>query len=349
MNDSDNIFIDLNEIINNTIEGILIIQNGFIKNINNPLLNILGYENKDDLIGNLATGVLIPTSHDKFMEFNKQIFQELSLITRNGEIIPTIIKIKDITFRNELYKMVSILDLSDLKEKENILLQQSKHAAMGEMISIIAHQWRQPLTSISSIVTRLKFKNKTSSIKKELLDDKFDEMNNYIQYMSTTIDDFKNFFNKDKQQAYISLNEIAIDVRNMLKNSFELENIDIIIKEHDLTKIHIFKNDTIQVLLNILNNSRDAFANKNIKDQKIIISFKEDLDYQYIFIEDNAGGIDINIINNVFTPYFSTKDSQNGSGLGLHICKTIVEKNLKGTIEVSNKNNGVLFIIKLIK
>ena len=97
MQDTNHFFIDLNEIINNAIEGILIIQNGFIKDMNQSLLDILGYENKADLIGNLATGILIPTSKEKFIKYNSKIFQEITLITKNGDIIPVIIKIKHIT------------------------------------------------------------------------------------------------------------------------------------------------------------------------------------------------------------------------------------------------------------
>ena len=98
MQKSTEIFMDLNEIINNAIEGILIIKNGFIQNMNQSLLDILGYENKDELIGNLATGILIPTSKEKFIKYNSKIFQEISLITKNGDIIPVIIKIKEFLF-----------------------------------------------------------------------------------------------------------------------------------------------------------------------------------------------------------------------------------------------------------
>jgi signal transduction histidine kinase len=349
MNIDSDIFIDLNDIINNTIEGILIIEDGFIKNLNKPLLDILGYENKNEIIGNLATGILIPTSNDKFIKFNSQLFQELSIITKNGEIIPTIIKIKDINYHNNEYKMVSILDLREVKEKENIFLHQSKHAAMGEMISMIAHQWRQPLTFISTIITRLKFKNNTNNLDKNLLNEKFEEIDNHIQYMSNTIDDFRNFFKQDKQKTLISLDEIIIIVKNMILDSFQLENIQIIVENKKLNKLNIFKNDVIQVVLNILNNAKDAFISKNIKNPIINIYFAENDKEQFIYIQDNAGGIDEFYINNIFVPYFSTKNEKNGTGLGLYICKTIVEKNLNGKINVENKNDGVLFTIKLTK
>ena len=349
MQENNNIFIDLNEIINNAIEGILIIKNGFIKDMNQSLLDILEYENKNDLIGNLATGILIPTSKEKFIKYNSKIFQEISIITKNGNIIPVIIKIKDIKFSNEEYKMVSILDLSELKEKEKMMLHQSKHSAMGEMISMIAHQWRQPLSCVSSIVSRIKLKNNINKVDKEFLNNILDEMNDYIQYMSNTIDDFRNFFSINTKKELTSLNEIVFELYKMIDKSFISQNIQIDIQDCELSKKYLFKNELIQILLNILNNSRDAFAERDIQNPKINISFFEDEEFQNIFIEDNAKGIDEKIILDIFNPYFSTKTKKNGSGLGLYICKTILEKDNLGTIKAENKNDGVLFTIVINK
>jgi len=349
MQEKVDVFIDLNEIINNTIEGILIIQNGFIKNMNQSLLDILGYENADELVGNLATGILIPTSKEKFIKYNSKIFQEISIITKNGDIIPVIIKIKDIVFSNQEYKMVSILDLSELKEKEKIMLLQSKHSAMGEMISMIAHQWRQPLSCVSSIVSRIKLKNHMNKIDKDFLNTVLDEMNGYIQYMSNTIDDFRNFFSIDTKKERITLNEIVLNVYKMVDKSFTSQNINIEILNLELSQRFLYKNELVQVLLNIINNAKDAFLEKDIQNPKIIISFFEDKNYQNIFIEDNAGGIDEKVILNIFDPYFSTKSKKNGSGLGLYICKTILEKENLGTIKVENKDNGAIFTITINK
>ena len=342
-------FIDLNEIINNTIEGILIIENGFINTINQSLLDILEYENKNELIGNLATGILIPTSKEKYIKYNSKFFQEISLITKTGNIIPVIIKIKDITFSNKEYKMVSVLDLAELKEKEKILLHQSKHTAMGEMISMIAHQWRQPLASVSSIVSRIKLKSNMNTINKEFLDNVLNEINEYIQYMSNTINDFRNFFAVDTKKEFITLNEIVLNVYKMLDKSFISQNINIEIEKNEVNKLYLYKNELIQVIINILNNSRDAFLENNIENPLIKICFFEDNEVQKISIEDNAGGIDNKVIDNIFNPYFSTKKSKNGTGLGLYICKTIMEKENSGTIEVKNINQGVCFTIVVNK
>ena len=116
MSDNNKFFTDIHEITDNTIEGILIIEDGFIKHVNRSLIDILCYEDEKELIGNLAIGILIPTSKEKFIEYNSKIFQEISLLNKNADVIPAIIKIKDININNVSYKMVSILDLTEIKK-----------------------------------------------------------------------------------------------------------------------------------------------------------------------------------------------------------------------------------------
>lgn len=151
---------NIDTILNSTIEGILLIKKGFIVNANDALVQILEYNSKDELIGNLATGVLIPSTTQKFLEFNKHLFQEVTLVSNSGDLIPAIIKISDIELSKKSYKIVSIIDLREIKQNENLLFRQSKLASLGEMISMIAHQWRQPLNSVASIMAKLKFKSK---------------------------------------------------------------------------------------------------------------------------------------------------------------------------------------------
>ena len=311
-------------------------------------MDILCYEDENELIGNLAIGILIPTSKEKFIEYNSKIFQEISLLNKNGDIIPAIIKIKDININNNPYKMVSILDLSELKKNEKILLEQSKLAAMGEMVSVIAHQWRQPLSAIGSIITRLKLKYNLKDIDLSTYDEKLTQINNYIQYMSNTIDHFRDFLIKDSKKDLIKLEQIVNDTYSLIQNSFDLIGIKVIINPSEsLENIYLYKNDLIQVILNILNNAKDALVLNNISNPQITIKFSQIDAFQIIEIEDNAGGIDLNIIEKIFNPYFSSKEKKNGTGLGLYICKIIVEKHLNGEISVKNTKNGALFSIKI--
>ena len=245
--------------------------------------------------------------------------------------------------------MVCILDLSELKEKEKMVIHQSKLSAMGEMISVIAHQWRQPLASISTMITRIKLKSNMNKLDKDFIDTSMEDMNNYVQYMSNTIDDFRNFFSIDSKKELISLDEIVFDANKIIEKSFLNENIKINITPSNLSKLNLYKNELIQVILNILNNAKDAFLEKKIENATINISFEETYNEQKIFIKDNAGGIDEEIISKIFNPYFSTKTKKNGSGLGLYICKNILEKEDLGEICAENTPNGVMFTITINK
>ena len=216
MNKEETIF-DLNEILDNAIEGILVLEDGFIKSINISLVEILEYDKQDELINKLATGILIPTSSEKFIKYNEKFFQEVSLITRYGKTIPAIIKIKDTLINNKKLKIIYVLDLTELKEKENMVIYQSKLSSIGEMISMIAHQWRQPLSTITAILTRIKLKNSLNKIDKDFLESNLSDINKYVQYMSSTIDLFRNFNIIDSKKELISLNQISMIVYNMIE------------------------------------------------------------------------------------------------------------------------------------
>ncbi len=341
----DNKYLD--SLFNNTIEGIIIIEDGFIKNINNAMLDILKYEKKEELINKLATGILIPNINKKFLEFNNDIYEEVTLFSKNAEIVPAIIKIKDFEYENSSYKILYVLNLTELKQNETLLIEQSRMAAMGEMISMIAHQWKQPLASIAAAISNLKFRLEIDKIDKESLQNKLVDMDKYIIYMSETIDDFRNFFKKDKEKMLVSLDYI-VDISLEMLNK-PLSNIKVTNKKTKLNKLYIYKNELLQVMLNILNNSQDAFNENKIENPTINISYKETHNEQIIIIKDNAGGIPKNIIDKIFDPYFTTKEKRNGTGLGLYMCKTIIEKHFKGEIKVKSEKQNTSFKIIINK
>ena len=335
----------------NTIEGILIIESGFIVNINQAMINILKYTKKEELIGNLATGILIPNINHKYLEYNNITFEEISLISKDGDIIPAIIRIKDIEDEDKKYKMVFIQDLSDLKEKESLLIEQSRMAAMGEMLSMIAHQWRQPLSSIGTAITNLKLRINMKKYEEDVFKNKLKDIDKYLNYMSTTIDDFRGFFKKDREKELVNINYITNIALEMLQEAFERNNITIEYNnKKKIDNIFLFKNELLQVIINILNNSKDAFNEKKDNSKNKITIECDDLEkIQKIVISDNATGIDEKIIDKIFDPYFSTKDNKNGTGIGLYMCKTIIEKHFDGKIKASNKKDGVSFEIIISK
>lgn len=344
MSSENNKFNDINQILDSTIEGIMLVKDGFIINANESFIKILNYDNRNDIIGNLASGCLMPFNKEKFIEFNKAQFQEITLVSKEGKKIPAIIKIKDINFNNEDLRMVSILDLTELKEKENLLIKQSRMAAMGEVLSMVAHQWRQPLHAIASTLAGIKIKMlKRNNI--NTIESNVEKINDYLQYMSTTIDEFKEFYKEGKQFEYVNLVDLVKKTNELFSSTYKIDSIEINIFEKELNNIHINRNQIVQVILNIINNSREALLLNNIKNPKIDIEFDETEYTQKISITDNAGGIPANIKNRIFEPYFTTKDKFNGTGLGLYMCKLIIETYNYGEIKLKDVENGSCFEI----
>ena len=340
----------LDSLFDNSIEGMIIIQDGFIKDINIAMLNILNYESKEELIGKLATGILIPNIKKKYLEYNNATYEEVTLISKDIQMIPAIIKITDFAIGKSKYKMVFIQNLTELKKKEMLLLEQSRMAAMGEMISMIAHQWRQPLSSIAAAVSNLKFRANLNRYEKDIFIQKLSDVDKYLNYMSETIDDFRNFFKSKKEKEYTSLDSVVDNSLEMIEKAFEYANIKIVNNKKELQKLYLFKNQMIQVILNIFNNAKDAFLEQSYNDNPTVyIDYNDTENYQSIEIRDNAGGISENIINKIFDPYFSTKDNKNGTGIGLYMCKTILEKHCDGDISAENTKDGVIFKIRIKK
>lgn len=231
---------------------------------------------------------------------------------------------------------------NELKTKQ--LIQQSKLAQMGELINMIAHQWRQPLTSISATTNNLLLKHYMN--KSMTKDEQISELLliiDYSQYMSKTINDFQNLYQKDKIKETSTLEKIVNRSLSIITPSFKDIEIKKNFKAHK--EIETYPSELNQVILNILKNSEDALKRNNIKKPKIIISTSKTNKHLYLDIEDNALGIKEENIKKIFEPYFSTKQSKEGSGLGLYMSKTIVENNCGGKLSVKNIKNGVVFRI----
>ncbi|NOQ31853.1 MAG: PAS domain S-box protein [Helicobacteraceae bacterium] len=241
----------------------------------------------------------------------------------------------------------------EVKDKEDQLLQQSRLAQMGEMISMIAHQWRQPLSAISStsidLQTKIILESSQIEDKKDVaefatyFDTKLEDINNFVQILTTTIEDFRNFYKPNKDSVTIKLEEVIKKSLNIIQASLISDNIEII-EEHNATEsIELYESEMMQVILNLLKNTQDNFKEKNTQNPYIKIVTKN----KSIEICDNGGGIPENIIEKIFDPYFSTKHEKNGTGLGLYMSKTIVEEHHHGKLSATNSENGVCFKISL--
>jgi len=239
-------------------------------------------------------------------------------------------------------------DVTEQVNKDKQLLQQSRMAQMGEMISMIAHQWRQPLNMISISTASIQFDVLLNKIDTDKLDKTLDRIAEYSQHLSDTIDDFRNFYRTDKR-IDVELVEKSIEkALKIIKDSLISDNIEIVKEYKSTSEVSIFSNEVMQVIINILKNSQDNFNEKKIKNPKINILSEDTEDGVLISICDNGGGISENIMSEIFNPYFSTKGEKNGTGLGLYMSKVIIEDHHKGTIEVDNNNGGVCFKIRLL-
>ncbi len=224
-----------------------------------------------------------------------------------------------------------------IKEKEKILYQQSKMAAMGEMIGNIAHQWRQPLNVISVSASGIKLWIEDDLYSEEDAKDFIDAILNSSNYLSNTIDDFRNFYKDDLEKKDFNVKKSIDKTISLLKTIFIKEQIKIIYLNEDILFINGVENQFLQVMMNILNNAKDVLVENNIEDKCIFIDMYEKENHTYIEITDNGGGVDDNIIEHIFEPYFTTKHKSLGTGIGLYMSEEIVTKQLDGKIYVYNK------------
>jgi len=229
------------------------------------------------------------------------------------------------------------------REQEKMLFRQAKYAQMGEMISMIAHQWRQPLNAISAATATMQLKIDMEDYEKILFKNKTLMIAKYIQHLSSTIDDFRNFFKLDKEKEELEFPKIVDDALKLVNSALENKHITVVTEHCCSCRIYTYPNEIIHVILNLVKNAEDALLGKKITDPRIIIrTFKKE-NSVYMEIEDNAGGIEPSIMKKIFDPYFTTKKNADGTGLGLYMSKIIIEDHCYGEIEVSNGKEGAVF------
>ena len=239
--------------------------------------------------------------------------------------------------------------LIEHRKKDKMLIQQSKMAAMGDMISMIAHQWRQPLNQLSYVFMNIDGAYEYKELTPEYMEEKVKEGNDLLEFMSHTIDDFRNFFQPDKEREEVSISEVCQKSINLVQKTLESHNIKISTELNTKTTQSLYRNELMQVLLNIINNAKDVINSNDIKEGEIRIKTYEEHLHLYIEVCDNAGGVKNEIQEKIFEPYFTTKDTSSGTGLGLYMSQTIIQTHFKGNLSISNKNEGACFLIKLPK
>jgi PAS domain S-box-containing protein len=243
----------------------------------------------------------------------------------------------------------SAMDITELKEKDEMLINQSRQAAMGEMIGMIAHQWRQPISTISMTANNMLLDYELGELNVTTAKAYAQSISEQIQHLSKTIDDFRNFFKSDKGILKVKIQDIFEQTLTILRDSLNHSNIEVETFYETKNEVNVYPRELMQVFINIINNAKDVLVSNKVKLPLISVKVYEDEKYINALICDNGGGIDKKILGKIFEPYFSTKNEKNGTGLGLYMSKMIIEKHLNGAIEVYNSNNGACFTIKLLK
>lgn len=227
-----------------------------------------------------------------------------------------------------------------LDDQEALLFQQSKLAAMGEMIGAIAHQWRQPLNALNMNIQNLDDDFEDGLVDRAFVKTFIEKNRKTIVFMSKTIDDFRNFFRTDKSKHSFSVIEAIDETLALQQAQFKNSAIKVTVEGEDIN-LFSFKSEFQQVMLNLINNAKDALLECDVAEKYIRITLLK----QGVAVEDNGGGIPSEIIERIFEPYFTTKDQGKGTGIGLYMSKMIIEKNMGGTLSVVNASHGAYFSI----
>jgi C4-dicarboxylate-specific signal transduction histidine kinase len=353
-------------------ENILLLTDGQeLKKANQAMLDFLGYSNIEEFSQNHECICEFFIEEEGFL--HKRINGGLWIdeMLNNRENTPDIVKIEAVDGEIHLFRVtineqrldenlfsITLTDITEIEaykkelqahvkkieEKQKILIQNSKMASMGEMIANIAHQWRQPLNSLSALHTVLlmDFDEKEGLTREEILEFK-EESGEYIHKMSSTIDDFRNFFSPTKEKELFFVSDAIDESIKFVKDSYLEAHVKLINKtQNSDAQIYSYRNELMQVIMILLNNSRDAVVSNNIEDPKVIISFTQNDKELTISIQDNGGGIDEAIMDRIFEPYFTTKFKSDGTGVGLYMSKMIIEDSIGGKLILENHNAGVL-------
>jgi PAS domain S-box-containing protein len=279
-----------------------------------------------------------------------------SPIVREGKIIGSVEAFQDISRRKQAEQELKSLnenleqrvhgEVAKNMEQERLLIQQSRLAAMGEMIGNIAHQWRQPLNALNLLLANIKDAFEYGELDRDYLDQALADGNQLVQRMSTTIDDFRNFFNPNKVIQNFSLNRAISAALSLVSHGFKNHNIAILVEEGEDWQARGFPNEFSQVLLNILANAKEAILERQVPQGKIEITLGAEGPLVWVAVRDNGGGIPDAVMARIFEPYFTTKEK--GTGIGLYMSRMIME-HMHGAIGARNVDGGTEFRLELPK
>ncbi len=332
---------------------------GYITYVSKAFCEISGYT-KEELIGK-------PHNIIRHPDMKKTVFKELWTTIQSGKVWENEVKNlkKDGGYywvysrvepvysqENQIIEYISTrTDITAKKKYEEHqlkMLNQTRMTALGEMLSNIAHQWRQPLSIITSVASSVSLKQELKMLKEVDLEKEMSSIMDSANYLSNIIESFRNFIRNDKEFKAVSIKKSVDDVLQILDTTIKSNHINIInnIEKNDIV-IGMISGELEQVLINIINNANEIFIERNIQDKNIILDLKVEKETITITLEDNAGGIPDDVINKIFDAYFTTKHKSQGTGLGLYMSYRIVTESLKGNLFVKNTDKGAKFFIEI--
>ncbi len=300
--------------------------------------------------GNVLLLSLVLTWYEKIKEENAEHYLQKNLRLKAEVAEKTKALRETNTSLNELNETLEErIDDEILKsrKKDKIMLSQSRQAAMGDMISMIAHQWRQPITVIGMATNNILLDLEFEEYDKQRTEEKLNIIIEQTEYLSHTIDDFRDFLRPTKRPKSAMLTSITEGALSIIGPSLEENGITLKNSPESDIELMTFPNELVQVLLNVLSNAKDALKNRQIEDGHIWLYTKADETTAIFKVCDDAGGIPDDVLPRIFEPYFSTKESKGGTGLGLYMSQLIIEKRLGGSIQGENSGDGACFTISL--
>ena len=333
-------------LLDTVVEGVVICDDDYhILDTNISMSKLFGYS-KEEMHGKKMKDYLSKNSDTCVEKSDSQTF-ESTFVNKSGAKIFALVNTAPILSNDVTLHLTTIIDLTEIKAKDTQLLQQSKLAQMGEMISMIAHQWRQPLNAISAASIKLNMQSELDVLTKKEVEKTTTFIQDMTQKMSKTINDFMNFTKPTHKSELVQLDDLLKEITGLMKGQLISHNIAIEINNPQKISIITQKTELSHVLINIIINARDALDESKQKDKKITIDIKKVDENCYIIISDNGGGIEKENIKRLFEPYFTTKKQGKGTGLGLYMSRKILKEILNANISVDNSTDGAVFTINL--
>jgi PAS domain S-box-containing protein len=372
-------------LLNSTRDAVVVIDKDLrILLANQSALDIFGYTEEEISMLNVKD-FIEPENEDivKLIQtYNSNVKFEVELYKKDRTLVPCLASGKNIIYKGEPARVSILTNLTDIKkaqqtlidlnhsleervtheveinrQKDKQMLEQSRLAQMGEMISMIAHQWRQPLGAIAARGIDMKMSmmmqkyNLSDQREREdfevYMQEQIDAIADYVENLTETIDDFRTFYKPNKERELLTINVPLEKSLSVLKGSFDTYGVTLKKSLESQKEIALFNNELMQVFLNIIKNALDNFKEKGIENPIIMIESRDTKKGVVLEICDNGGGISKKIIQHIFDPYFSTKDEKNGTGLGLYMSKTIVEEHHHGRLVATNREGGVCFCVEI--